>query len=61
MSAVVRPVVAYDHTSTGIDDVNDNGNGNWNTDAPRYNLSGQRVDDSYRGIVISNGKKMVKR
>lgn len=24
---------------------------------PRYNLSGQRVDDSYRGIVIQGGRK----
>jgi len=23
----------------------------------RYNLSGQRVDDSYKGVVIMNGKK----
>lgn len=26
-----------------------------------YNLSGQRVDNSYKGIVIVNGKKMVKK
>ena len=26
-----------------------------------YNLSGQRVDNSYKGIVISNGKKMIKK
>lgn len=57
MSAVVRPVV--EKTATGINDMHVNGNGN--TDAPRYNLSGQRVDDSYRGVIISNGKKMVKR
>lgn len=28
-------------------------------DSPRYNLSGQRVDGSYRGIVIVGGKKVV--
>ena len=27
-------------------------------DAPRYNLMGQPVDDTYRGIVIQNGKKV---
>ena len=27
--------------------------------APRYNLSGQRVSDSYKGIVIVNGKKYI--
>lgn len=30
-------------------------------DAPMYNLSGQRVDKSYKGIVIQNGKKMIKK
>ena len=26
-----------------------------------YNISGQRVDDNYKGIIIINGKKMVKK
>ena len=30
-------------------------------DAPLYNLSGQRVSSDYRGIVIKNGKKTLKR
>ena len=25
----------------------------------RYNLAGQRVDESYKGVVIMNGKKFV--
>lgn len=29
-------------------------------DAPIYNLQGMRVDDQYKGIVIVNGKKMLK-
>ena len=29
--------------------------------APAYNLRGQRVNEDYRGIVIRNGKKMLKR
>ena len=28
---------------------------------PVYNLNGQRVDDSYKGLIIKNGKKMVKK
>jgi hypothetical protein len=32
-----------------------------NTNAPTYNLSGQRVDSSYRGIVIRGGKKYVQK
>ena len=34
-----------------VDPIDDN--------APRYNLMGQPVDDSYRGIVIQNGKKVL--
>ena len=40
--------------STSIESIEtDAGNGN----APRYNLMGQPVDKSYRGVVIQNGKK----
>lgn len=31
------------------------------TDAPVYNLQGQRVDASYRGVVIQNGKKLIRK
>ena len=30
-----------------------------NTNAPAYNLSGQRVSGSYRGLVIKNGRKFM--
>ena len=30
-------------------------------DAPIYNLSGQKVDASYKGVVIQNGKKRIAR
>ena len=30
-----------------------------NTNSAIYNLSGQRVDDTYRGIVIRNGRKVM--
>jgi len=30
-------------------------------DFPVYNLAGQRVDDSYKGIIIQNGKKSIKK
>ncbi len=30
-----------------------------NSNNIRYNLAGQRVDASYKGVVISNGKKMI--
>ncbi len=31
------------------------------TDAPMFNLSGQRVSESYKGIVIVNGKKVIRK
>ena len=31
------------------------------TSAPMYNLSGQRVDASYKGVVIKNGRKMIQK
>ncbi|MFS6555603.1 hypothetical protein VPJ68_09030, partial [Parabacteroides distasonis] len=43
--------------TTGITAVKGGADGD--TDAPMYNLQGQRVDKSYRGVVIKNGKKMI--
>lgn len=31
------------------------------SNAPAYNLSGQRVDNAYKGVVIVNGKKILKK
>lgn len=31
------------------------------SNAPKYNLAGQRVNDSYKGVVIQNGKKHIAR
>jgi hypothetical protein len=30
-----------------------------NENAPIYNLAGQRVDKSFKGVVIQNGKKFI--
>lgn len=43
-----------DDTATGIENVID---GNSDNSGAMYNLSGQRVNASYKGIVIKNGKK----
>ena len=32
-----------------------------NADSNAYSISGQRVDSSYRGIVIQNGRKTIRR
>ena len=42
---------------TGISNVTTSAN----KDAVLYNLNGQRVDASYKGVVIKNGKKMLKK
>ena len=44
--------------STGIDNVT---SGTADTAAPMYNLSGQRVGNDYKGVVIQNGKKRINR
>lgn len=35
------------------------GNDNTDRSAPQYNIMGMRVDDSYKGVVIRGGKKMI--
>jgi hypothetical protein len=32
-----------------------------NADAPLYNLAGQEVSDDYKGLIIQNGKKSIKK
>ena len=48
-----------DNTTTGIEAI-DNGQLTIDNDAPAYNLAGQKVGKGYKGIVIINGKKVVK-
>ena len=46
--------------ATGINTVN----GQWsmvNGQSPAYNLNGQRVGEGYKGIIVKNGRKMIKR
>jgi len=51
---------SYEDISTGISNtlLNDNG-GTIDDDESMFNLSGQRVGRSYKGIVIVNGKKYI--
>jgi hypothetical protein len=55
-------IVVYtsEDTETGIEVVQDSKSEAQDSEAT-YNLNGQRVNDSYRGIVIKNGKKILKR
>lgn len=47
-------------TTTGIDNLNAESKA-LNDNAPMYNLAGQRVDKTYKGVVIQNGKKFINR
>lgn len=56
---LVTEVNAY--TPTGIKDISSTSVSTESAGAPTYNLAGQRVGESYKGIVVRNGKKMIKR
>lgn len=48
--------------ATGIKSVAEDGQGTgYDPDAPAYDLTGRRVNASYRGVVIQNGKKYVRK
>ena len=51
-----RPVYNGDDDTTGIKAVQKQ-----QGDAPLYNLSGQRVGSDYKGVVIQNGRKVIKK
>ena len=57
--AAQAPAFFFNGTATSITSVTTNVMIVLN--APMYNLSGQRVDKSYRGIVIQNGVKVIKK
>lgn len=56
-NAPARLSIQLGDGTTGITAIKGGADGD--TDAPMYNLQGQRVDKSYRGVVIKNGKKMI--
>ena len=45
-------------TATGINAINA---ATIDANAPAYNLAGQKVDSSFKGIIIKNGKKMIQK
>lgn len=59
--ALEQPVTRFFYTNaTGINDITSGSNTVVKSNDATYNLAGQRVGKSYKGIVISNGKKFVK-
>lgn len=60
ISSLANEFLGFDFgETTGIANIDVNDNVNFNADAPMYNLAGQRVSKSYKGVVIQNGKKML--
>ena len=59
-AAGARPLtIVFEGETTRISNVN--ANDNFDDNAPMYNLAGQKVGKSYKGIVIQNGKKILKK
>lgn len=56
-SAAAKDFFAFGGETTGISNVSANGIDEEET--PLFNLAGQRVDKSYKGVVVKNGKKFV--
>jgi len=57
-TAESKEFFGFDNSTTGINMIPTSQN---DEDAPLYNLAGQRVDKSYKGLVIVNGKKVLKK
>ena len=54
-----RLYIVLDGEATGINAIENSELRIENLDAPMYNLAGQRVTKSYKGVVIVNGKKYI--
>ena len=59
----VKPATAYEFTGNSVSIVTNINTIKTDADvnAPAYNLAGQKVDKSYKGVVIMNGKKMIQK
>ena len=55
---VKKITVTLKNDPTSINEVS---NGTVNENAPIYNLAGQRVGKDYKGVVVQNGKKFIKK
>jgi len=54
-----RNFLGFESTTTSINALDNLTKSQFDNNAPMYNLAGQRVNKSYKGIVIVNGKKML--
>ena len=53
--------IGLEEEATGISSLTAKPAGKSEADGPAYNLNGQRVDASYKGIILKNGRKYIKR
>ena len=61
VNSLEQPVTRFFYTEVdGIADITTGNKTTVNADVKAYNLAGQRVDKSYKGITIQNGKKFVR-
>ena len=60
ISPATAVTFSIDGVTTEIGNVGANGNVS-NSSHDAYNLSGQKVDNGYKGIVIKNGKKIIRK
>lgn len=58
-SGEARASYWFDGEATGINALENLTNSQMDNNAPMYNLAGQRVNKSYKGVVVVNGKKML--
>lgn len=56
LEIVENELIAYDSTTSGVAGVKAAAN---NSNGRVYNLAGQLVDETYKGVVIKDGKKVV--
>ena len=54
----IKKFKVEDKNATGVNTIK---TAEQNANAPMYNLAGQRVSKDYKGIVIQNGRKMIKK
>ena len=58
-NAAARIIFAFSDETTGIHSIDNLSISPIDNDAPMYNLAGQKVNKSYKGIVIQNGVKRI--
>lgn len=56
---VIKSLSFMTPEAAGINDIHQNTKVVFDANAPMYNLAGQRVNKSYKGVVIQNGQKFM--